>query len=168
MRNVFWVIEDSLAGRCGPTREPWSLAELHAAGFRAVLNLSEHEPAAREFAISGVDVAWVPLPNSCPADQDTEQACLAALPAAAEFVEFHLEAGRKVLVHCVLGQDRTGLVLAHQLVRSSRLTPEAAITEVRRVCPKALSAPGWEQMAERVIAECTRRPTSPASGLAPH
>jgi protein-tyrosine phosphatase len=67
-------------------------------------------------------------------------------------------------VHCVLGRDRTGLVLAHQLVRSSALTPAAAIAQVRQVCPNALSAPGWEQMAERVILESTRSPISAAPG----
>lgn len=151
MKNVFWVLDSRLAGRCGPGYDPWSLAELRAAGFDAVLNLSEFEPAASEFAAAQLDVAWVPLPDDCPALAATEEACLRNLPTAHGFVRSHLDAGRTVLVHCAWGRDRTGLLLAHHLSYSQGVSPEAAIAQVRQLCPKALSAPGWEQMAVRVI-----------------
>lgn len=151
MKNVFWLIPNRLAGRSGPDYAPWSLPELRAAGFDAVLNLSEFEPSRSAFAEAQLDVLWVPLPNSYPADLDAEIACLQALPAANAFVQSHLEAGRNVLVHCAWGRDRTGLVLAYHLARTSGLPPDAAIARVREVCPKALSATGWEQMAERII-----------------
>jgi len=159
MKNVFWVITNRLAGRCGPTSQPWILSELRAAGFTAVLNLSEHEPSQDEFAAAQLQVAWVPLPNTCPAEPATEDACLNALPQAHAFVQAHLAAGGSVLVHCALGRDRTGLLLAFHLASSAGITPEAAIARVREVCPKALSAPGWELMGIRVIARLrTHRP----------
>lgn len=153
MKNVFWLIPDRLAGRPGPDREPWSLEELRAAGIHAVLNLSEFEPVPSAFAEAELDVLWVPLPNTYPADQDAEIACLEILPRAHAFLQSHLDAGRTVLVHCSWGQDRTGLLLSYHLVHSRNMTPSAAIAQVREACPKALSARGWEPMAERILAK---------------
>ena len=58
-----------------------------------------------------------------------------------------------MLVHCAWGRDRTGLLLAYYLAREAGWTPRAAIARVREACPKALSATGWEAMAERIIAD---------------
>jgi protein-tyrosine phosphatase len=156
MEDIFWIVPDRLAGRAGPTYQPWRLSELRAAGFDAVLNLSEDEHSAAEFAEAQLEMAWVPLPDSYPADEETEAACLQYLPTAYAFLRSHLEANRRVLVHCAWGRDRTGLLLAYHLVCAEQLTPEAAIARVREVRPKALTAPGWEEMAVRVIARlCT-------------
>jgi protein-tyrosine phosphatase len=153
MQDVFWIVPDRLAGRSGPTYQPWRLGELRAAGFDAVLNLSEDEPSPAKFAAAQLDVAWVPMPDSYPADEETEAACLQHLPTAYAFLQSHLEANRRVLVHCAWGRDRTGLLLAYHLVYTERLSPEAAIARVREVRPKALTALGWEEMAVRVIAK---------------
>ena len=64
-----------------------------------------------------------------------------------------------MLVHCAWGRDRTGLLLAYHLARTEKLTPRAAIARVRQVRPKAITAPGWEEMAERVIAKLLALPT---------
>jgi hypothetical protein len=50
MKSVFWLIPGRLAGRAGPLCEAWCLSEIRAAGFHAVLNLSEFEPDRAEFA----------------------------------------------------------------------------------------------------------------------
>jgi protein-tyrosine phosphatase len=151
MKNVFWLIPGRLAGRAGPDYAPWSLSELREAGFHAVVNLSEFEPEQAAFEAARIDVLWTPLPNSYPADQEAETGCLQHLPAAYDFLHSHLSAGRTVLVHCAWGRDRTGLLLAYHLARSCGMPPDSAIARVREVSSKALSATGWEQMAERVI-----------------
>ena len=152
MNNVFWLVPNQLAGRSGPSRDPWSLPEPRAGGFDAILNLTEIEPDRTEFVLAQLELGWVPLPATYPANFETEQSCLKALPKAYKFLISHLEAGHKVLVHCAWGRDRTGLLLAYYLARSEKLSPKQAIARLRKVRPEAIS-PGWEEMSERVIAK---------------
>ena len=151
MESVFWVVPDMLAGRPGPDYAPWSLEVLYAGGIRAVINLSEFEPSYAEFDAVNITVDWIPLPNSYPADADAERACLEKLPGALSLLQSHLYADKAVLVHCAWGRDRTGLLLAYFLANENRCAPDEAIAQVREVCPKALSATGWDQMAVRII-----------------
>ncbi len=155
MKNTFWLVPGRVAGRCGPNHEPWSLSQIRAAGIAAVLNLSECQPCQVEFTAAQVDVAWIPLPNSYPADAYAEEECLRLLPQAQAFLQSHLDAGCNVLVHCTLGQDRTGLLLAYHLAVSEGLCPEEAIRKVKQVRPKALSARGWTEMAQRILLTLT-------------
>ena len=77
--------------------------------------------------------------------------CLRALPVAFDFVERQLAEGRVTVVHCSSGKDRTGLFLGYYLIRNAGLSPTAAIEEVQRVRPIALSAPGWKEFALDVL-----------------
>ncbi|MEW6750137.1 MAG: dual specificity protein phosphatase family protein [Candidatus Latescibacterota bacterium] len=151
MLNAFWLLPGLLAGRPGPTREPWSLRQIRDAGIRAVVNLSEFPPRQSEFAEHGIEVLWVPLPATVPADAQSEQSCLERLPRAYAFLVTHLQAGHPVLVHCYAGCDRTGMLLAYHAARAESLSPRQAIQRVRQVRPAALTAQGWEAMAVRVI-----------------
>ncbi len=150
MKHTFWLLPNRLAGRPGPAHAPWALTELRAAGFGAVLNVSEFEPAWSAFADVGLDVAWVPLPNHYPATAETEEVCREQLPRAYQFIQRHLAMKRAILVHCAWGRDRTGLVLADYLVRVAKLSPTEAIAQVRQVCPQAITAIGWADMAVRI------------------
>lgn len=150
MRHVFWL-ESRLAGRPGPTEEEWSAPALKRAGIDAILNVSEHEEPTSECRALGIDVVWVPMPVTCPPEEEDEAECAAAIPEAYGFVASHLANHRTVLVHCVRGCDRTGLVLAHHLTVTQGLPPERALATVRRVRPEAITAPGWEDMALRVM-----------------
>jgi protein-tyrosine phosphatase len=150
MNNIFWLIPGRLAGRPGPDYAPWSLSALRDAGFDAVINLSEFEPDHAAFEAAGLAVYWFPLPNTYPADAETEVVCREQLPAAFEVLRSSLAAGATVLVHCAWGRDRTGLLLTSYLARVCGYTAAAAIARVREANPKALSATGWEQMAERI------------------
>jgi protein-tyrosine phosphatase len=151
MKSVFWLIPDQIAGRPGPVHSPWVAAELRAGGLSAVLNLSEREPDRAELEAAGFTVGWVPLPTDIPAIEATERWCLDALPRALEFLTIELAAGRRVLVHCRAGRDRTGLVLALYLAGKESLPAAEAIRRVRLARPDAIAATGWEAMALRVI-----------------
>lgn len=156
MREVFWLIPNRLAGRSGPTQVAWSLSEIRTVGgFDTVLNLSEHPPQPLEFRAVELACYWVPLPTTVPPDDDAEASCYRGLSLAYEIVADHLAANRRVLVHCVAGRDRTGLLLSYFLARTHQLTPIDAIARVRQTQPMALSAPGWEDMGMRVIRALT-------------
>lgn len=71
----------------------------------------------------------------------------AQLADALDFIDRHTAWGRAVAVHCLMGQGRTGTVLAAWLIRSGQTCAEA-ITDLRAVCPGALSSPSQERALE--------------------
>jgi protein-tyrosine phosphatase len=158
MKRVFWLIPDLLAGRPGPRFFSWKPAELRAGGFDAVLNLSEYEPETAALEAAGLRSYWVPLPMDYPPSGESEQQCIEALPRALDHMNRELAAGRRTLVHCFAGRDRTGMLLALFLARRDGLAAADAIARVRKVRPEAISAPGWEEMALRVITRLAAAP----------
>jgi len=151
MKSVFWLIRDAIGGRPGPQWEPWSVTELRAAGFDAVINLSEHPSDFEAFAAAGLEASWVPLPTDIPPTNESEERCVEALPRAYAFVAAQMAQGRRVLVHCHGGRDRTGMLLAILVAKREGYAAPAAIQRVREVRPLAITAPGWEALALRVI-----------------
>ncbi len=151
MKSVFWLVAGQIGGRAGPQFEPWSELELRAAGFDAVINLSEHEPHFHEFAAAGMEASWVPLPTDVPPTKASEEKCVDALPRAYAFLSAHVSNGRRVLVHCHAGKDRTGMLLAVWVAKMEGLSAPEAIRRVREARPLAITAPGWEALALSVI-----------------
>jgi len=151
MKSVFWLIRDAIAGRPGPQMDPWSVSELRAAGFDAVINLSEHPSDFEAFAAANMEASWVPLPTDVPPTKESEEQCVEALPRAYAFVSAQRLKGRRVLVHCHAGKDRTGILLAVLVAKTEGLPAQAAIRRVREVRPLAITAPGWEALALAVI-----------------
>jgi protein-tyrosine phosphatase len=149
---LFWLVPGRLAGRPGPDLAPWDLAALRAGGIGAVLTVNEGalcEPA--HFAAHDLAYARIALSENAPPRMGDDAVCLEALPRAHRFVIEQHAADRAVMVHCTAGKDRTGLFLAYFLVREQGLTSDAAIDEVRRVRPIALSAPGWDDFARELL-----------------
>ncbi len=155
MQHIFWILTGQLAGRPGPSREPWDLGELSRAGFSAILSLDDREIEPRSIAAAGFSHELVKLPEQLPADDVVTQECISKLPTAYQFIRKNILNGNTVLVHCVGGRDRTGMVLAYYLCATLGLSPEEGIARVRDVRPEALDAlaPGWEDMALRVMSK---------------
>ena len=151
MNSVFWLVRDSIGGRPGPQLAPWSIPELRAGGFDAVLNLSEFPPDLVALEAAGMEAGWVPLPTDVPPTPESAEKCVEALPRAFAFLSAQVSSGRRVLIHCHAGKDRTGMLLALYLAKEESLAPAAAIQKVRRVRPLAITAPGWEALALQVI-----------------
>lgn len=151
MNSVFWLIRDVIGGRPGPQLEPWSISELRAAGFDAVINLSEHPSDFAAFQAVGIESSWVPLPADIPPTQASQEKCVEALPRAVAFVSAQLAKKRRVLVHCYAGKDRTCLLLAVFVAKQDGISARAAIDKVREVRPLALTTLGWEDLALAVI-----------------
>jgi len=148
MREVYWVEEGVLGGRCGPECAPWDVADLHAGGVRAVVSLDRFgvEPEA----LQAVDIAHLPLyrPMILLDTEFDRRRFLEVVPPILDFIGQMEQAGRGVLVHCYYGRDRTGCVLACCLVARRGLSAEMAIAHIRGLQPEALTAPGYAEAVE--------------------
>jgi atypical dual specificity phosphatase len=63
---------------------------------------------------------------------------------ALEFIDEQHTLGKAVVVHCLMGQGRTGTVLAAYLIRGGASAAEALRT-VREVCAGAVGSPSQER-----------------------
>ena len=151
MKQVFWLRREKIAGRSGPNRDPWDLAEIAAAGFSAILSVNGGD-CVHETSITGLGMAYglIPMSANAPAREGDREHCLANLPLAMELVERNLPNG-PVLIHCRSGKDRTGLVMAACLVEFEGLPPATAMNAVLEVRPIAFSAEGWMDFSLDVL-----------------
>ena len=155
MQHIFWLIENELCGRPGPNHQPWQAAELRQAGIGALLSVNHAESVyADEFEAVGIEHRCIPLASNAPPREGDLELCLQRLPEAYDWVRGHVDRGRVVLVHCRHGKDRTGLFMAYYLKTRSKLSTEAAIAEIMRVRPIALTAMDWDRFAVDVLNAC--------------
>jgi protein-tyrosine phosphatase len=155
MENIFWLIPGKVAGRPGPDRAPWDLRSIRSAGIGAILSVNDGLLCHPEdFKACDISYACFPLSENAPPQPGDDEICLRALPLAYDFVQQQLRDGRATLVHCSSGKDRTGLFLAYYLMRDTGISVAAAVEELRRVRPIALTAVGWDHFAIDVLSRC--------------
>jgi len=82
----------------------------------------------------GMDTMSVPMVNLKPAEPE-------ALSVAVRYMEEVMGKGG-LLVHCMAGVGRTGMVLAAYFVKASGLSAQEAIDRVRALRPGSISRPG--------------------------
>jgi len=133
-----WIIEDKLAVSPLP---PISSIPVLAGLFDAVVILVEpHELRSfldyylNTWRASGVETYYAPTPDFHPVD-------LLELYRISEWINDKLSRGWRVLIHCMGGIGRSGLVAASYLVYSG-WDPVDALIHVRSVRPGALEALG--------------------------
>jgi atypical dual specificity phosphatase len=153
-QGFYWLIEGALAG-CGRpgnwTRRDGDGADHAAAtaaldedlrwlrdsGIEAVLTLTETPLLPGALARHGLAELHLPVDDLTPPSP-------AQLDAAIDFIDAQRVAGKRVAVHCLVGQGRTGTVLAAYLIRGG-LSAEAALRELRSVCPQAVGSASQEE-----------------------
>lgn len=152
-RKFYWLIDGVLAG-CGRPGN-WSrragdgadhaaataaldadLRWLAGQGIGAVLTLTETPLLPGALARHGLAGLHLPVTDLTPPGPDQ-------LDAALAFIDARRVAGERVAVHCLVGEGRTGTVLAAYLIRGG-LSPEAALRELRAACPNAVGSPAQE------------------------
>lgn len=141
MQSFYWLIEDELAGSGLPGRRgrgmPWNAEGAGAAldedltwlcerGIGAVLTLTEAPLMAGALARHGMAGLHLPVP-------DMAAPSPAQIETALGFIDQQRALGHGVLVHCLVGQGRTGTILAAYLIRGGQ-TPQEALRQLRAVC----------------------------------
>ncbi len=151
MNKIFWLREGRIAGRAGPNREMWNIEEIKKQGFVAILSVNDGD-MVHESLIEHLEMnyAIVSMSPNAPIRKGDKEVCLANLPIALAFISASLSKG-PVLIHCSSGKDRTGLVMAANLMLNEGLSVKAAMDEVLRVRPIAFSAEGWMVFGQEVL-----------------
>lgn len=135
-----WRVRENLwIGNAPPTKEA-----LRAAGFDCVVLMAqEYQPTNCFF---GVDTVHAPIDD---AQLNRVEAQLAM--GAARDVIVKLRQGRRVLVTCMAGLNRSGLVCALALVFGNGMAPDDAVALLRAVRgPGALSNPHFVEFVRRI------------------
>lgn len=144
MRGFYWLIDGLLAGCARPGHSRRSdatgttalldddLVWLRQQGIGAVLSMTEEPLAPGAVARHGMAELHLPVDDlTAPTPFQLEQAL--------DFIDRQRSRGRGIVVHCLMGQGRTGTVLAAYLIRGG-LPAEEALSELRAVCPGAVGA----------------------------
>lgn len=119
-----WVEQDRLAA-CGRPSSRGQLKWLASHGIDTILTLTE-EPLPDEWSEGlGLDIRHVAM-------RDHQAPEAGALDEAVGFLVGRLADGKKVAVHCLAGEGRTGCVLAAYLAASKGVGGAEAIETVRR------------------------------------
>ncbi|MGD9713471.1 MAG: dual specificity protein phosphatase family protein [Thermomicrobiales bacterium] len=133
MQRFYWVDEGMLAGSSRPGMGGSLRADLdflRSQGIAAVLSLTETPLDRWMLAEFGIDSLHLPI-----ADMTAPQPV--HFREALAFIDDHHAARRAVLVHCLMGQGRTGSILGSWLIRAGA-TAERALAEIREICPGAV------------------------------
>lgn len=140
IRGFYWLIPHILAGSSRPGASPRDVQALHddlawlrEQGIGAVLSLTETPLEADALEHHGLVSLHLPVPDFTAPNPDQ-------LDRALAFIDQQRREGRAVVVHCQMGQGRTGTILAAYLIRAGRSVPDA-LAEVRDVCPGAVETP---------------------------
>ncbi len=154
MKHLFWLIENELCGRPGPNHEKWKVKALAKSGIGAILSVNFAQSVdTAALKKHNINHQCIPLAANAPPKPEELALCLERLPIAYEFVQAEIDAGKKVLVHCRHGKDRTGLFMAYYLMRRYHIGADEAISRVKQVRPIAFTAAGWDSFAPEVLAK---------------
>jgi atypical dual specificity phosphatase len=151
MDGFYWMIPGRLAGMSRPGRQgraegtresiAQDLAWLRDQGVGAILSLTETplpDDLLLEHDFSALHLPVVDMTPPSPRQ----------LLSALAFIDEQTADERPVAVHCLMGQGRTGTVLAAFLIRAGE-NPAAALAKLRAVCPHAVE----NDRQERALAE---------------
>ena len=118
MRNIYWVIKDQLAGRCGPDYISWNLEDLYKAGFRTIISFDASGIYRNCITSSGFNHFEFYTIDIVPTYRDDINQFLEYID---EFIDLcnNLEKNDKpILTHCFAGLDRSPVAIICYLISS--------------------------------------------------
>ena len=144
MDHIYWVLDNLLAGRPGPTREPWDARLLYRGGIRVVVSLAQ-EVAVEDLSRYGITHFKAEFPPTTLFSEGMRKAFIYMALPVWRFMDAQILEGKPTLVHCFKGEDRTGTVLSGYLVVYRGIEPEDAIAQVRAANPLVMREDGYEE-----------------------
>jgi protein tyrosine/serine phosphatase len=99
------------------------LQSLKKLGVSVVVDMRGSANKAEEQAVTGLGMQYVSIPSHCPFPSDR--------PWARFLSVMRENRGKKVFVHCRLGDDRTGMAVAAYRMAEQGWSPEEAMNEMR-------------------------------------
>lgn len=154
VRNFYWLDEGAVAGSARPGGEIGrfgtvpagrtlresvedDLRWLREQGIGAILSLTETPLPADALARQELAALHLPIDDqTAPTQTD--------FMTALHFIDQQRMVGRAVLVHCRIGEGRTGSILAAYLIRYGA-SAEEALAQIRAIRPGAVSAPSQQE-----------------------
>jgi protein-tyrosine phosphatase len=144
----------ALPGRIGIARLPGrsgdiegDIAAIHHWGARLVVSMTESIEMAAAGAsglaagLTTLDIAHCHFPIR---DFGAPESADARWPALSRILHARLDAGEAVLLHCMGGKGRSGM-LALRLLTERGMQPEAALQTIRQARPGAVETPAQEE-----------------------
>jgi atypical dual specificity phosphatase len=122
-----WIEKGKLAGSGYPASRK-QLEWVAAQGIDVVLTLTE-KPLPTELT-DGVPMEFVHLSMRDHGAPDSS-----VLDKGATLIQTRIDEGKKVLVHCLAGEGRTGCVLAAYLIKSGHVSAQEALSSLREIKP---------------------------------
>ncbi|MBQ4892198.1 protein phosphatase [Shewanella sp. UCD-FRSSP16_17] len=151
MKQLFWLVDGVIAGRSGPNKDEWDLAELKAAGVGAVLSVNNGDNVdTDEIEKQGLRYLCTPFSRNIPPQEGDVVICVSQARKALAFIRQCEADNVAVMIHCRSGKDRTGIMMAYYLMDNGA-APVHAVSQVRSVRDIAFSAEGWDQLVFDVL-----------------
>ncbi|VVB85517.1 Dual specificity phosphatase, catalytic domain [uncultured archaeon] len=140
MKEVYWVIKNQLAGRCGPDYFSWNLEELRNAGFKTIISFDASGVNHEEIVSNGFNHYEFYTRDIVPIYKDDINLFLEYI---GEFIYICDHLGKKdkpILTHCFAGLDRSPVAIICYLVSKGFVkTKKEAIDFLKKVHPR----PDW-------------------------
>ena len=153
MKHIFWLVDGQIAGRSGPNKDAWDLAELKQAGFGAIASLNNGEGCDIDaMAELGLRHKVFNLPDNIPPKPHDLAICAEILPQVLTFIRECETDQLPVLLHCRSGINRTEMVMAYYMMENGA-APLHAVSQVRNASGLAFDAEGWDQFVYDVLYE---------------
>src|SRR5262245_34137975 len=157
MDGASYTVDGGLVwGRPGPETMRWDLPAMRARGLGAIVSLVRI-PDPESVRAAGLRHYLHPFEEKLRLPYKTANGFLMEILGAFDHVlDEHLPRREPVLVHCMGGRDRTGLLLTYYLVTRCNVSVKRAVQDIRKRKTDALTANGYEDMLHALEPEMKR------------